>query len=68
MVMFFELTNSLATFQAFMNHILQDLINAGHMIVYMDDILVFTNMIEEHNVRFMLQPEVKTDVGVVGNQ
>ena len=48
MVMFFGLTNSLAMFQAFMNHILQDLINAGHMIVYMDDILVFTDTIEDH--------------------
>ena len=47
-VMFFGLTNSLATFQAFMNHILQDLINAGHIIVYMDDILVFTDTIEDH--------------------
>ena len=41
MVMFFGLTNSPTTFQAFMNHILKDLINAGHVIVYMDDILVF---------------------------
>ena len=47
-VMFFGLTNSPATFQAFMNHILRDLINAGHVIVYMDDILVFTNTIEDH--------------------
>ena len=47
-VMFFGLTNSLATFQAFMNHILRDLINAGHVIVYMDDILVFTDTIEDH--------------------
>ena len=47
-VMFFGLTNSPATFQAFMNHILRDLINAGHVIVYMDDILVFTDTIEDH--------------------
>ena len=46
--MFFGLTNSPATFQAFMNHILRDLINAGHIIVYMDDILVFTDTIEGH--------------------
>ena len=31
-----------------MNHILRDLINAGHVIVYMDDILVFTDTIEDH--------------------
>ena len=42
-VMFFGLTNSPATFQAFMNHILKPLIDNGHVIVYMDDILVFTD-------------------------
>ena len=42
-VMFFGLTNSPATFQAFMNTILHDLIMDGHVIVYMDDILIFTN-------------------------
>src|SRR5215469_6394837 len=49
-VMFFGLTNSPAMFQAFMNHILHDLIDQGHVIVYMDDILIFTNSIEEHRV------------------
>lgn len=47
-VMFFGLMNSPATFQAFMNHILKHLINEGHVIVYMDDTLVFTDTIEEH--------------------
>ena len=46
--MFFGLTNSPATFQAFMNHILKPLIDDGHVIVYMDDILVFTDTIEDH--------------------
>ena len=46
--MFFGLTNSPATFQGFMNHILKPLIDQGHVIVYMDDILVFTNTIEGH--------------------
>ena len=47
-VMFFGLTNSPATFQAFMNHILKPLIDDGHVIVYMDDILVFTNDLKTH--------------------
>ncbi|KAF8665020.1 hypothetical protein AX16_000666 [Volvariella volvacea WC 439] len=41
-VMFFGLTNSPATFQMFMNHIFRDLVNEGHVIVYIDDILIFT--------------------------
>ena len=48
MVMFFGLTNSPATFQAFMNHILKHLIDEGHVIVYMDNILVFTDTVKEH--------------------
>lgn len=47
-IMFFGMTNSPATFQAFMNRILKDLIDNGHVIVYLDDILVFTNTIKEH--------------------
>ena len=48
-VMFFGLTNSPATFQGFMNHILKPLIDQGHVIVYMDDILVSTDTIEGHH-------------------
>ena len=48
MVMFFSLTNSLAMFQSFMNHILKELINKGHVIIYMDDILIFMDTIEEN--------------------
>ena len=47
-VMFFGLTNSPATFQTFMIHILRDEVIAGHVIVYLDDILIFTNNLEEH--------------------
>ena len=47
-VMFFGLTNSPATFQSFMNHILKRQIDEGHVIVYMDNILVFTDTVEEH--------------------
>ena len=47
-VMFFGLCNSPATFQRMMNEILQDLINGGHVIVYLDDILIFTEYLQEH--------------------
>ena len=32
-----------------MNHILKPLIDEGHIIVYMDNILVFTNSLNEHH-------------------
>jgi hypothetical protein len=44
----FGLTNSLATFQTMMNEIFQDLIAEGVVSVYLDDILIFTNSLEEH--------------------
>jgi hypothetical protein len=47
LVMYFGLTNSPATFQT-MNEIFQDLITEGVMSVYLDDILIFTNSMEEH--------------------
>jgi len=48
-VMFFGMTNSPATFQAMMNKILRDLINEGKVTAFVDDILVRTEMEEEHN-------------------
>ncbi|EEB91575.1 hypothetical protein MPER_10043 [Moniliophthora perniciosa FA553] len=48
LVMFFGLTNSPATFQMMMNTILRDEINTGKVVVYMDDILVFTKTLKEH--------------------
>ena len=48
LVMFFGLTNSLATFQTMMNNIFKDLIDEGYVVVYMDDILVYTRTIEHH--------------------
>jgi hypothetical protein len=48
LVMYFGLTNSLATFQTMMNEIFQDLITEGIVSVYLDDILIFTNTFEEH--------------------
>jgi hypothetical protein len=49
LVMYFGLTNSLATFQTMMNEIFQDLITEGVVSVYLNDILIFTNSLEEHH-------------------
>jgi len=48
-VMFFGLTNSLATFQAMMNELLRDLINTGKVAVFIDDIIVGTETEEGHD-------------------
>ena len=40
MVMFFELTNSPATFQAMMNKLLRDLINTGKVVAFIDNVIV----------------------------
>jgi len=48
-VMFFELTNSLATFQTMMNKLLRDLINTGKVAVFIDDIIIETESEEGHN-------------------
>jgi hypothetical protein len=48
LVMYFGLTNSLATFQTMMNEIFQDLIIEGIVSVYLNNILIFTNSLEEH--------------------
>jgi hypothetical protein len=48
MVMFFGLTNSLATFQAMMDHLFRDLITLGKVVIYLDNILIFTQTLEEH--------------------
>jgi len=55
--MFFRMTNSLVIFQTMMNDIFQDLIAEGIMVVYLDDILIFTRMEEEHAkaIRWILQ-------------
>ena len=55
--MFFRMTNSLATFQTMMNDIFWNLIAEGIVVVYLDDILIFTKTEEEHMqvVRQVLQ-------------
>ncbi|ESK86116.1 pro-pol protein [Moniliophthora roreri MCA 2997] len=50
-VMFFRLTNSLVTFQAFMNNILKEFIDEGWCVVYMDNILIFSDDIDIHRIR-----------------
>lgn len=47
-VMFFGLMNAPATFQALMNTIFANLVAKGKVAVYLDDILVFTETLEEH--------------------
>jgi len=47
-VMFFRMANSPATFQTMMNNIFRTLIAKGIIVVYLDNILIFTKMEEEH--------------------
>ena len=49
LVMFFGLTNSPATFQTMMNDLFRELIDEGLVIVYMDDILIFTEDLKSHD-------------------
>ena len=46
--MFFGLTNSPATFQTMMNDIFHNMIAEGVVCVYLDDILIFTKTLSEH--------------------
>jgi len=48
-VMFFEMTNLLATFQAMMNEILRNLINEEKVVAFVNDVLVGTETEEEHD-------------------
>jgi len=47
--MFFEMTNLLAIFQVMINEILRDLINERKVAVFVDNVLVGTEIEEEHN-------------------
>jgi len=47
--MFFGMTNLPATFQAMMNEILRDLINEGKVAAFVDNVLVGTETVEEHD-------------------
>ena len=48
-VMFFRLTNLLKMFQTIMNKILQDLINTGKIVSFIDDVIIGTDGEEEHD-------------------
>jgi len=48
LVMFFRMTNSPTTFQTMMNDIFRTLIAEGIVVVYLDDILIFTRTEKEH--------------------
>jgi hypothetical protein len=46
--MYFGLTNSPAIFQTMMNEIFQDLMTKDIVSIYLNNILIFTNLVEEH--------------------
>jgi hypothetical protein len=48
LVMYFGFSNAPATFQAMMNEIIKDLIQEGSVMVYLDDILIYTETVEEN--------------------
>ena len=48
-VIFFGLTNSLATFQVMMNKLLRDLINMSKVVAFIDDVIIGTEDEEGHN-------------------
>jgi len=48
-VIFFDITNSLATFQIMMNDIFHNFIAESIMIVYLSDIMIFTQTLEEYH-------------------
>jgi len=49
MVMFFRLTNSLATFQAIMNNLLRNMIEAGDIVVLINNVIVRIETKEGHD-------------------
>ena len=46
--MFFGMTNSMVTFQTMINNIFWNLIAEGIVVIYLDNILIFTKTEEEH--------------------
>jgi len=48
LIMFFGITNSPATFQTMINEVFRTVIAEGIVIVYLDNILIFTKTEEEH--------------------
>ena len=48
LMMFFRMTNSPTTFQTMMNKVFRTIIAKGIIVVYLDDILIFTKTEKEH--------------------
>jgi len=48
LIIFADMTNSPATFWTMMNDIFQNLIMEGIVVVYLDNIFIFTRSMEEH--------------------
>ena len=46
--MLFGLTNSPVTFQALINMVFMDLVAAGKVTVYLDDILIYSSFLDKH--------------------
>ena len=46
--MFFSLTNASVTFQGFVNDIFSELINEESVVVYLNDILIYSKDLEEY--------------------
>ena len=67
-VMFLGLINSLMTFQAMMNNLLRDIIEAGDVVALIDDVMVGTETEERHNdiVKEVLRKMVENDLCVEG--
>ena len=63
-VMFFGLTNSPATFQRFMNDSFRDMIAEGWLVIYMDDLLVFSpdTALHEEPTKRVLQRMAELDL------
>ena len=48
LVMYFGMTNAPGAFQSLMNDIFQDLIIKNQVVVYLDDILIYSKTMMEH--------------------
>ena len=48
LVMYFGICNSPVTFQLMMDTLFRELIMTGKIMIYMDDILIFIQTMEEH--------------------
>ena len=65
--MFFGLTNSPATFQRFMNDSFRDMIAEGWLVIYMDDLLIFSPDEDTHRERtkHVLQRMTELDLHLI---